>query len=268
MKIVHLNCGSMDIALFGHQIPIVLHCLLIETEDGLVLLDTGWGVKDYIEPERTVKWVMKVTGSVQDVNITAINQIRDLGYNPENVKHILMTHMHIDHTGGLPDFPGAKIHLIENEYDAIQNPISLIEKLFYIKSHWSHQPEWEVHKLTGETFYDFECTNPFDLGGVEFRFIPLFGHSRGHSGVLIKASETEWILHCGDAYVSYDLINLEKPLEIPTGLPGLIIENISLFNSVFTHVPRLRASKEQLGDNLHLLCSHDLFELQRDQGTI
>jgi glyoxylase-like metal-dependent hydrolase (beta-lactamase superfamily II) len=51
---------------------------------------------------------------------TAIAQIEALGFSWEDVKHIALTHFHYDHAGGLPDFPGAKVHIFQGELDAIQ----------------------------------------------------------------------------------------------------------------------------------------------------
>ncbi|MGM7388810.1 MBL fold metallo-hydrolase, partial [Acinetobacter baumannii] len=53
-KIHHLKCGSMCpvcAPLFGQRgwkAEIVCHCLLVETDRGLVLIDTGFGLQDYL----------------------------------------------------------------------------------------------------------------------------------------------------------------------------------------------------------------------------
>jgi hypothetical protein len=48
VKIYHLNCGSLT-PLYP-RLHSIVYCLLIETDDGLVLVDTGFGVQDYKEP--------------------------------------------------------------------------------------------------------------------------------------------------------------------------------------------------------------------------
>ena len=48
MRVHHLNCGTM---LGG---AVVSHCLLIERDDALVLIDTGYGRADIAEPDRAV----------------------------------------------------------------------------------------------------------------------------------------------------------------------------------------------------------------------
>ena len=55
MRVHHLNCGTL--CPHGRRLlageggllepaTVVCHCLLIETDDGLVLVDTGFGVED------------------------------------------------------------------------------------------------------------------------------------------------------------------------------------------------------------------------------
>lgn len=50
-----------------------------------------------------------------DPREAAINQLAEFGYRPEIIKHIILTHMHFDHMGGLSDFPQAKIHVYKRE---------------------------------------------------------------------------------------------------------------------------------------------------------
>lgn len=50
--------------------------------------------------------------------ITAIRQIEALGFSPADVRHILLTHMDVDHTGGIADFPAAKVHVYAKEHAA------------------------------------------------------------------------------------------------------------------------------------------------------
>ena len=59
MRLHHLNCGSLR-PLGGRLIsgtgspfgtaPLVCHCLLVETDEGLVLVDTGFGMQDVAAP--------------------------------------------------------------------------------------------------------------------------------------------------------------------------------------------------------------------------
>lgn len=49
MAIYHLNCGTLN-PLYPRNTQSILYCLLVDTDDGLLLVDSGFGVKDYLNP--------------------------------------------------------------------------------------------------------------------------------------------------------------------------------------------------------------------------
>jgi glyoxylase-like metal-dependent hydrolase (beta-lactamase superfamily II) len=61
-------------------------------------------------------------GLIADYRETAYMQIKELGFNPQDVRHILVTHLDLDHAGGLSDFPEAKVHIFAPEFEAAMNP--------------------------------------------------------------------------------------------------------------------------------------------------
>src|SRR3954471_19518212 len=113
----HLNCATMC-PIAGYLLGadawrgrMIAHCLLVETErDGLVLVDTGFGTRD-IEGVTGLRAPFKrLVGPTLDHSETALSQLPGLGYRAEDVKHIVVTHLDLDHAGGLADFPHAKVH--------------------------------------------------------------------------------------------------------------------------------------------------------------
>src|SRR6202035_1950636 len=91
----------------GH---LVARCLLIEDSSGLILLDTGFGAKDIATPSRLgpARFVIEPR---LDPAETALTQVKAVGHDPAEVRHILVTHLDLDHAGGLADFPNAEVHL-------------------------------------------------------------------------------------------------------------------------------------------------------------
>jgi len=95
--------------------------LLVETRQGLVLVDTGPGLGDYDRKPDIIRTFQLVTKVPLDPGETAVRRITRLGYRPEDVRHIVLTHMHFDHCGGLPDFPQATVHVHRREYEAFMD---------------------------------------------------------------------------------------------------------------------------------------------------
>lgn len=89
---------------------LVVHCLLVETDDGLVLVEAGYGIADRTRPARLERVLMALSGSSRDLTETAARQVVGLGYAIEDVRRVVLTHLHLDHAGGLPDFPQAHVY--------------------------------------------------------------------------------------------------------------------------------------------------------------
>src|SRR3954471_22019014 len=128
MQMHHLNCATFcpvgRLMINGRGSPfepgrLVVHCQLIETDDGLVLIDTGLGTQDVRDPERTLPGALwqALNRAQLRYEETAIRQVRDLGFDPRDVRHIVLTHLDFDHAGGLPDFPWATVHVSAREFD-------------------------------------------------------------------------------------------------------------------------------------------------------
>ena len=177
-------------------------CLLVETDQGLVLVDTGLGLDEYTNPTWMTQVFRAITVMPFDPNEVAINKMKQLGYKSEDVKHIILTHMHFDHISGLPDFPHAKVHAHRREYEAFtEGKIRRFTEFAYIPRYIAHQPEFILYDEIDSKWYGFDAIRlPFE---PEMYFIPLYGHSRGHCGVAIKTSGG-WLFHVGDAGAVYN----------------------------------------------------------------
>lgn len=173
-----------------------------------------------------------------------------LGYKVEDVKHIVLTHLHLDHAGGLPDFPGAAVHVYRPEHEAAMHPQGFMER-FYNAAHWLHEPRWVIHELEEEKWFGFDSMQVKDGLQSQALLIPLTGHTRGHCGVAIKIPDG-WLFHCGDAASPFH----------PQANPHLPFEGSSNWLTsrlVGNHVPRLRELVRAYRDEVTLVSSHDIY---------
>jgi glyoxylase-like metal-dependent hydrolase (beta-lactamase superfamily II) len=88
MKVHHLNCGTMNMP----TAPMVCHVLLVETDNGLVLVDSGFGSHDCLDSANRVGPTRHVVRPLFDHMETAAHQIERLGFRREDVRHIVITH--------------------------------------------------------------------------------------------------------------------------------------------------------------------------------
>jgi glyoxylase-like metal-dependent hydrolase (beta-lactamase superfamily II) len=240
----------------------VCHCLLIEADDGLVLVDTGFGVEDTRNP-RQLGLAFALMRPRAEVGETALKRIEDLGFNAEDVRQIVTTHLDPDHTGGLPDFPQAEVHVFGRELDAAMSP-RLRDRPRYVAAHWSHSPRWVRHDVDGEEWHGFESVRVLPGLDAEVLMVPLAGHSLGHTGIAIRTSDS-WLLHCGDAYFHHD--EVATPPACPPGLRVFQMLNAADGKRRRANQERLRELVARHGEDVRLLCSHDPHELDLAQAA-
>jgi glyoxylase-like metal-dependent hydrolase (beta-lactamase superfamily II) len=270
MRVHHLNCGSLcphgrrlinGVGGWLEKGLIVCHCLAIEADDGLILLDTGFGVEDARDPSRLGR-IYGLMNADPRVETTALKQLEALGFAAADVRRIVVTHLDLDHSGGLPDFPEAEVHVLSTELDAALHP-NFKDRLRYPETHRKHGPRWVWHDPGGDDWLGFESVRLLGDGDTEILLVPLFGHTRGHTGVALRDSEG-WLLHCGDAYFHHG--EIESPPHCPPGVR--FFQNVTAADNRARkrNRERLRELAARHGEDVTLICSHDPHELEREQG--
>jgi glyoxylase-like metal-dependent hydrolase (beta-lactamase superfamily II) len=221
VKIHFLNCFTCSARVPAHWRSGTL-CLLVETRQGPVLVDTGPGQADYVDRPAIVRLFRLVTLVPLDPEEAAVRQVARLGYRPEDVRHVVLTHMHFDHCGGLPDFPRATVHVHRREHEAFLGRPRRWTDLAYVRRHVAHGPQFALYEETGESWLGLPAIRlPFE---PEMWLVPLFGHSRGHCGVAIRMNGG-WLFHVGDA----------APFSLDDYAPDWLIRLV-----LGPHTPRLR----------------------------
>lgn len=178
----------------------VCHCLVVETNAGLVLVETGLGTADLADASGRLRWAWRMTARPRlDPADTAVRQLERLGFVPEDVRHIVVTHLDLDHAGGIADFPHATVHVHRLELDAATALATRKARHRYVPAQLAHQPRWRTYAETGETWFGFESVRALGDTDADILLVPLPGHTEGHTGVAVRDRD-RWLLHCGDAY--------------------------------------------------------------------
>jgi glyoxylase-like metal-dependent hydrolase (beta-lactamase superfamily II) len=260
----HLNCATMSLTLSmgGRLTParLVAHCLLVEGDQGLTLVDTGFGTADLAE-KRMGKAFIRMCGPALDPAETAIAQVRSAGYDAADVTDIVLTHLDLDHAGGLGDFPDAQVHVFGDELAAATARASLAEKNRYVPAQWAHGPRWIEHAVAGESWRGFEAVQVLS---DDLLLIPLRGHTRGHCGVAVRRPSGGWFLHAGDTYFAHG--EKETPPTCPKGL-SLFQKLVQMDRKArYANADRVRSLHADHGpdsgstDPVTVFCAHDAIE--------
>lgn len=269
MKVHHLNCGTMRPAggklLDGEpgllrRSELVAHCLLIETGDGLVLVDTGFGTQGVARPgEWLGRPFLAMVGAKPTAEETAVARIKALGLDPADVRHIVMTHLDVDHAGGLADFPNAVVHVRAEEHRAATSPKNAAEKNRYRAAQFAHRPLWSTYDESGEPWFGFEAVRSLKGLPEEILLVPLTGHTRGHTGVAVDTGEG-WLLHAGDAYFFHGQLDPVAP-HCPPGLTAF--QNIvqTLRGPRLENLARLHELARDHQDEVRVFSAHSPVEL-------
>lgn len=244
----HINCGTLVVPSYP---TVVCHCLLLQDQERLALVDTGIGLMDVQNPvARLGQPLIDMAGFQFHESDTAVRRIEALGLSPANVRHIVLTHGDPDHAGGLADFPNAQVHLSEEEHTHLASGHPR-----YVPTQFAHGPNWKAYLRSTRKWFGLEA-RLVDLGfESEVLLIPLFGHTPGHCGVAVQQGN-RWLLHIGDAYyLRAELTADDHPVS------QLAAQRADDDGQRRTSLEHLRRLVRDHGDEIDLTGYHDLTEL-------
>jgi len=248
LKIFQLNSFAFHL---GY--PAITRCLLLESREGLVLVDAGIGLRDFLHPNLRFRVFFAGNRGNRDPEQAVIRQIIRLGYDPQDVHHFVLTHLHLDHAGGIQDFPWAKVHVYRLEHSAATSGHKqhLLE-YGYEPHHWAHDPDWALYETQDEPWFGLPCARVLEIEDTQILLVPVPGHTRGHCGVAISTSNG-WLLHAGDAYVRDMQID---PLQPRSAFPGF---GAWFEGLLFPLQGRILLQKllKSAKDQVQVFCAHD-----------
>jgi glyoxylase-like metal-dependent hydrolase (beta-lactamase superfamily II) len=193
MQVEHLNCAELDLPVLP---DLVAHVLVCHTDAGIVLVDTGFGTQDYVDPGRRIGMMRHVLRPGSNDRSSAVRQLARAGRDAEEVTHIVLTHLDVDHVGGIGDVPHATVHTTADEYAAAFTNPDWNDKVRYRRAQLDHDVAWRTHEGRGDV-WQHGLTGHEVVPGIVL--VPMPGHSRGHAAVAVDAGDRGWLFHAGDA---------------------------------------------------------------------
>ena len=148
-----------------------LQNFLIDTGDEVILVDTGFQ-NGFAAPPKKLGGPLYMGEKVKDY----MESFAELGYKPEQVTKILVTHKHPDHTGALQYFPNAKVYISPEDAEAMKLPEGgNIVRAAYMESYKNFPRAEKV------------------ADGIWF--IEAKGHTKGNSIVVVELDGLYYMMH-------------------------------------------------------------------------
>jgi len=181
---------------FGQQEMIPVCMALLETDQGWLLVDTGLNPQGVLEPEKAWGERAKLLPPVLTPEDDVRSRLKEMGLETKDIKYVINTHLHWDHTGGNRFFTEATFFVQRAEHRFAFCPDKHLQGS-YMRNHFECDVRYEL--VDG----DVEI-----LPGIRLLYTP--GHTPGHQSVLVDLTNGKRLIFAGDA--SYIMENLKEML--------------------------------------------------------
>jgi glyoxylase-like metal-dependent hydrolase (beta-lactamase superfamily II) len=220
---------------------------LYTADDGRrVLFDTGYATGRWHTGWRGRVYRRLLPPRVEDAEDVAARLTAD-GIDPASVTHVVLSHLHPDHVGGVRRFPAATFVLSEGHVRTIRAPRLRTGVLPGLLPEWFPRAERIVLQdgsFQSTVIGEVELRAHDLLGDGSYLVVDLPGHADGHLGALVESR----VLLAGDAAWGQDLIEASSRMR---PLPRAIQHDAARYVATAAVLGRLMDSGVQV------VCSHD-----------
>ena len=189
----------------GTRQAVISAYLFEHPTQGLVLIDTAFGRRTFEDPTDYPGPILSSLLTDLTLERPVVEYLGDLGYTADDVEHVVVTHLHYDHAGGLEDFPDATLHIAATEWEAgTKNEVWR----GYNPSPYKKRENVELIGFDEDAVGGFPLTHDlFDDGSVILLSAP--GHTPGHTLVLVSLPTGRFLFLGDTAWVDE---NWELPM--------------------------------------------------------
>lgn len=181
---------------------------------GAILVDTGLHPSIATDPRGNFGTMGTRSGKpTLEPGEDVPSQLRKRGLDPGEVPIVVMTHLHIDHTSAISEFPDSTFVLSETEWQAASGGVNALLN-GYRRPHFDYAFDYRTVSFDRggiDSYATFGRT--FDLfgdGSIHLAYTP--GHSPGHMSVVCRLKERDFVIGGDTMYLRGQL---DGSLEMP-----------------------------------------------------
>jgi N-acyl homoserine lactone hydrolase len=204
---------------------------------GAILVDTGLHPSIATDPKGNFGSVAARGGKpTLKAGEDVPSQLRKRGLEPSEVPTVVMTHLHLDHTSAISEFPNSTFVVSETEWQAAAHGSQPLLN-GYRRAHFDFAFDYrtvDFDRGNIDSYASFGRT--FDLfgdGSIHLAFTP--GHSPGHMSVVCRLREHDFVIGGDAMYVIGQLNGSEPPPPRPYDAHNLrrSLQELRLFRRQF-----------------------------------
>lgn len=253
-RLRHYVCGSTthDVGAMFRGVPRGVRefpagVFLYDSVDGhRVLFDTGYATGEWHAGWRGAVYRRLLPPLVVDADDVAARLTAD-GVDPASVTHVVLSHLHPDHVGGVRRFSGATFVLSAGQARTLTAPRLRQGVLTGLFPAWFASADRRV--LDADAFSELAVGDTVLrahdlLGDGSYLIVDLPGHADGHMGALVEHR----VLLAGDAAWGSDLIDASSRMR---ALPRAVQHDADHYAATAGMLGNL------IDDGIRVVCSHD-----------